>query len=81
MRKGFIKNTLDWIKDYVQDDHLVHEYYKEIYPAHTVHVPFPNLLDYSPTWISNFGFSPSYVAVIPNGRVWGYEAHIIQTIS
>ena len=62
------KTTLDWIVDHVAEQEMIKQYYKVIYPRHTiVHDPPKGMtpLRWDPACV----FNEAFVAVIPGGRV------------
>lgn len=66
-------DTWSWAKETFADTALRSEYYKVIYPAETLLLPPPQGVD-PPRWSLECPFKEAYVAIIPNGRLFGSNA-------
>lgn len=77
---GYYIHTLDWVEEYMSDQNLVKNFYKEIYPDETCHLLDPKGIEpIHPafTYKETRSFPRAFVAIIPNGRVWGPHGTII----
>jgi capsular polysaccharide biosynthesis protein len=77
--KGFHKTTFDWILL-----NKLQENYKEVYPSHWIYRLEPKTIDRTIDWRffagalgSELKTPSAFVALIPNGRVWGNSGAVI----
>jgi capsular polysaccharide biosynthesis protein len=79
--KGFYESTRKWlaINNFTQNNSQGS--YQEIYPLHVVHRAKPGTLDKDVHWKFNLEYEreilPSFVTVIPQGRVWVNKGKIV----
>ncbi|WP_282941167.1 glycosyltransferase family 61 protein [Paenibacillus sp. RC67] len=72
----YYPDTWSWVQETFADAALRSEYYKVIYPAETLHLATPKGVD-PPRWSLDCHFKEAYVAVIPNGRLFGSNAYVV----
>jgi len=79
--KGFYKSTLDWIVQSESDETPIKGSYIKIYPSHQISRTDPGRLEKNVHWKFQREYqheSPeSFVAIVPQGRVWGDRGAII----
>ncbi|KKK39870.1 hypothetical protein WQ57_00860 [Mesobacillus campisalis] len=81
--EGYYTDTLDWVEEFVSDKTKINDYYRVIYPEHKLDLKLPKGITNIPHQSFNteyYGqFSKAFVALIPEGRIWGNNGSVIST--